>query len=159
MEIRVDTTRATPPSRQIVEAVLERIAAGLLGPGDKLPSARKLAAEALVNPNTVGKAYRDLEAMGAVAGRSGAGVFVTEEGPATARADRRSASLDAVQVAIETAVRVGLNPDRLSGRIEKWLSGAVTARDRYRLRCSQHDARSSGTESEVPARAVESCNG
>ncbi len=127
MEIRVDPARATPPSRQIVEAVLERIAGGLLGPGDKLPSVRKLAAAALVNPNTVGKAYRDLEAMGAVAGRSGAGVFVTDAGPATAKADRRAASLDAVQTAIETAVRVGLPADQLAGRIENWLRGAVKA--------------------------------
>lgn len=125
MEIRVDPSRPTPPSRQIVEAVLDRIAGGLLGPGDKLPSVRGLAAEALVNPNTVGKAYRDLEAMGAVAGRSGAGVFVTDDGPRVARTDRREATLEALQRAVEAAVRVGHDPDALGNKVERWISRAV----------------------------------
>ncbi len=85
MAIRVDSSRQTPPSRQIVEAVLERIAGGRLASGDRLPSVRGLAAEALVNPNTVGKAYRELEVMGVVEGRGGSGVFVTPRGPADGR--------------------------------------------------------------------------
>ena len=125
MAIRVDPNRQTPPSRQIVEAVLERIAGGRLGPGDRLPSVRGLAAAALVNPNTVGKAYRDLEAMGAAAGRSGAGVFVTDEGPRIARRDRRQATLDALQLAIEKAVRVGHDPARLADQIKTWLRASA----------------------------------
>lgn len=74
-----------------------------------------------MNPNTVGKAYRDLEAMGVVAGRSGAGVFVTAEGPGLARKDRRQATLDALRLAVEKAVRVGHDPDRLADRVDAWL--------------------------------------
>ncbi|MDA1195959.1 MAG: GntR family transcriptional regulator, partial [Planctomycetota bacterium] len=69
MTIRVDPSRATPPSRQIVEAILDEIARGHFSAGARLPSVRGLAAEALVNPNTVGKAYRELELLGVSEGR------------------------------------------------------------------------------------------
>jgi GntR family transcriptional regulator len=128
MEIRVDPGDRTPPSRQIVERVLDRIAAGLLVPGDRLPSVRGLAAEALVNPNTVGKAYRDLEALGAVEGRSGAGVFVTPLGPEIARDERRGHTLDRLREAIEAAVAAGHDPRTLSARIDRWLTAAARAR-------------------------------
>jgi GntR family transcriptional regulator len=107
MTIQVDPSRATPPSRQLVEAILDRIAGGALEAGDRLPSVRGLAADALVNPNTVGKAYRELEALGVVAGRNGAGVFVTPAGPAKARRERRAATLAAVEAALVSALEAG----------------------------------------------------
>ncbi len=85
MIVRVDPHADVPPSRQIVEAVLDAVARGEWGPEDRLPSVRALAEEAMVNPNTVGKAYRDLEGLGVVEGRNGSGVFVTAAGPARAR--------------------------------------------------------------------------
>jgi GntR family transcriptional regulator len=121
--IRVDPNRATPPSRQLVEAVLDRIAGGEWAEGDRLPSVRGLAAEALVNPNTVGKAYRELEGMGVVAGRNGAGVFVTPEGPATARTARHAATLAALTQALDCALRAGHDPQALRQRIEGRLAG------------------------------------
>jgi DNA-binding transcriptional regulator YhcF (GntR family) len=105
--LRVDPRSDVPPSRQIVEAFLDRLASGALVAGDRLPSVRALAEEALVNPNTVGKAYRDLEAAGAVEGRNGSGVFVTEEGPARARALRRTETLAAFRRAAREALRAG----------------------------------------------------
>ncbi|MCP5069277.1 MAG: GntR family transcriptional regulator [bacterium] len=125
MAIRVDPRLPTPPSRQLVEAILERIAGGEWGPGDRLPSVRGLAAEALVNPNTVGKAYRELEALGAVKGRNGAGMFVTPEGPKTAKADRRAATLRALEDAVARALRVGHDAQTLRGRVDKWINGSA----------------------------------
>jgi DNA-binding transcriptional regulator YhcF (GntR family) len=107
VDFRVDPRSDVPPSRQIVEAVLDRVARGDLGPGDRLDSVRALAESALVNPNTVGKAYRDLETLGVVAGRNGSGVYVTEGGPATARAQRRRATLDAFRRAARAALAAG----------------------------------------------------
>jgi GntR family transcriptional regulator len=127
VDIRVDSSLPTHPSRQIVEAVLDRIAAGLLLPGDRLPSVRGLAAEALVNPNTVNKAYRDLEALGAVEGRSGAGVFVAKGGPVIARTERRGATLDRVREAIETALGAGHDSVALAARITGWIEGRARA--------------------------------
>ena len=124
MTIRVDPASDTPPSRQIVEAVLDRLAGGTWVAGDRLPSVRGLAADALVNPNTVGKAYRELEVLGVVAGRNGAGVFVTPEGPGSARKQRRAATLAALQNAIECALRAGHDPKVLGRRVERQLRRA-----------------------------------
>jgi GntR family transcriptional regulator len=121
MILRVDPDLPLPPSRQLVEAVLDRVASGRWAAGERLPSVRDAAAEALVNPNTVARAWRDLEAMGVVVGRAGAGVFVTEEGPEIARRERRKATLGAVRRAVEEAARSGHEPDAVREEVEKAL--------------------------------------
>lgn len=128
MDLKVDTSQATPPSRQIVEGVLDRLAGGRLEPGDRLPSVRGLAAQTLVNPNTVGKAYRELEAMGVVAGRAGAGVFVTEDGPGIARDRRRGAVLHALRNAVDVAIRAGHDPMVVKREVERAMNGRAAVR-------------------------------
>jgi GntR family transcriptional regulator len=103
----VDPSSDVPPSRQIVEAILDSVAAGALLAGARLLSVRGLAAEALVNPNTVAKAYRDLDAMGVTEGRNGLGVFVTAAGPRLARAARSEATLRNFERAAAEALRAG----------------------------------------------------
>jgi len=115
---RVDLSSSVPPSRQLVEAVLDAVAAGALAPGARLLSVRALAAEALVNPNTAARAYRDLEALGVVAGRNGLGVFVTERGPGIARALRERATLEAFARAAAEALRAGHTIDDLLRQLE-----------------------------------------
>jgi len=110
---RVDQASETPPSRQLVEAILDGVAAGSLAPGAKLLSVRALAAEALVNPNTAARAYRDLEMMGVVEGRNGLGVFVTDEGPHVARDIRTAATIEAYARAAAEALRAGHAADAL----------------------------------------------
>lgn len=110
MNIRVDTHSLVPPSQQLVAAVLDAIAGGELAPGDKLPSVRGLAGQALVNPNTVTKAYRDLEHLGATEGRNGSGVYVTAAGPEVAKAIRLAETLATFRSAAELALRAGHEP-------------------------------------------------
>ena len=124
MDLLVDTSRATPPSRQLIEGVLDQIAAGTWGAGDRLPSVRQLASDALVNPNTVGKAYRELEVLGVVEGRAGAGVFVTAKGPAKARAQRRGATLETLRGALHAVIRAGHDPEVVRKEIERQLGKA-----------------------------------
>jgi DNA-binding transcriptional regulator YhcF (GntR family) len=107
VHFRVDPHCLTPPSQQIVASVLDAIANGELQPGDRLPSVRGLAARALVNPNTVAKAWRDLEHLGATEGRNGSGVYVTAAGPEVARAIRLTETLDQFRAAVEQALRAG----------------------------------------------------
>ena len=107
MHLRVDPHSHVPPSQQLVEALLDAIARGELAPGDRLPSVRGLAGQALVNPNTVGKAYRDLEHLGATEGKNGSGVFVTAGGPDVAKALRLAATLESFRAAAAEAVRAG----------------------------------------------------
>src|SRR5688572_5387469 len=126
MSFRVNPSSDVPPSRQIVEQVLDRIATGELEPGAQLPSVRALAAEALVNPNTAGKAVRELELLGVVLGRNGLGVFVSEQGPAIARARRRKSTLVAFEVATMEALRAGHSPQSLAKRLDS--AAAVDAK-------------------------------
>ena len=96
-----------PPSRQLVEAVLDAIARGELAPGAQLPSVRAMAAAAMVNHNTVARAYQDLERLGASAGVNGRGVFVTARGPELALAARRATTLENFRRAAAEALRAG----------------------------------------------------
>src|SRR5262245_54708592 len=116
--LKVDPRSDVPPSRQIVEAVLDDVASGAIAPGTRVPSVRGLAESALVNPNTVGKAYRDLEALGVVEGRNGSGVFVTEAGPAIARAARQERTLAEFRRAAAAAARAGHEVDALVSQLE-----------------------------------------
>ena len=114
---RVDPGLDVPPSRQIVEAVLDRLAAGELTAGLQLPSVRTLAAEALVNHNAVARAWRELEHLGVVAGENGRGVFITPNGPRLARELRRRQTLESFERALREALRAGHAPETLLARI------------------------------------------
>jgi GntR family transcriptional regulator len=65
-----------PPYVQIVEQVRHALLSGVLRPGDRLPTVKEVVAALAINPNTVLKAYRDLEREGLVEGRQGVGTFV-----------------------------------------------------------------------------------
>jgi len=119
MAYAVDQSSPVPPSRQLVEAVLDGIAAGTLAPGSKLLSVRALAAEALVNPNTAARAYRDLEHMGVVEGRNGRGVFVTGAGPDVARRIRTAATIEAYERAAAEALRAGHDAAALQAALDR----------------------------------------
>lgn len=113
MDWTIDPASEVPPSRQLVEAALDALAAGRFAAGDCLPSVRGLAAAALVNPNTAARAWRELERLGVAEGRNGAGVFVTAEGPDRARALRRASTLLALRRAWGEALRAGHDPEEL----------------------------------------------
>ena len=77
IEFRIDTHSGVPPYRQLVHQVRQALHLGLLREGDQLPTVKEVVAELAINPNTVLKAYRELEHDGLVAARPGVGTFVT----------------------------------------------------------------------------------
>jgi GntR family transcriptional regulator len=77
IEFRIDRHSGVSTYMQIVQQVRQAMRLGLLNPGDRLPSAREVVDATAVNPNTVLKAYRELEREGLVEGRRGLGTFVT----------------------------------------------------------------------------------
>ena len=107
MQIRVTENDGTPIYAQIVRQVKFLVASGRLSEGERLPSVRRLAEQLLVNPNTVARAYRDLEALGAVKGQNGRGVFVTEGALEIASRERWAATLTAFKKAAFEALRTG----------------------------------------------------
>lgn len=78
LDVRVGPSDGRPIYRQLVEQVQRLVVTGRLRPGERLPAVRRLAEQLLINPNTVARAYRELEAAGTVASRVGSGVFVRE---------------------------------------------------------------------------------
>jgi GntR family transcriptional regulator len=81
ISFRVDGRSVTPPYLQIVQQVRQALRMGLLDVGDQLPTVREVVAETAINPNTVLKAYRDLEREGLVEARAGHGTFVKSRPP------------------------------------------------------------------------------
>ena len=80
---RIESRSGIPPYIQIVQQVKHALRLGMLQPGDQLPTVKQVVAAVAINPNTVLKAYRDLERDGLVEGRPGLGTFVLKrpEGP------------------------------------------------------------------------------
>src|SRR5215213_10006290 len=74
---RMDQASGVEPYRQIVDQVRQALRLGLLEEGDQLPTVKEVVAQVAINPNTVLKAYRELEHDGLAAGRPGLGTFIT----------------------------------------------------------------------------------
>ena len=81
ISFRVDGRSGVPPYLQIVQQVRQALRMGVLTVGDQLPTVREVVAAVAVNPNTVLKAYRDLEREGLVEARAGQGTFVASLPP------------------------------------------------------------------------------
>jgi GntR family transcriptional regulator len=77
----MDGRSVAPPYLQIVQQVKQALQMGVLDVGDKLPTVREVAAATAINPNTVLKAYRDLEREGLIEPRAGHGTFVLRRPP------------------------------------------------------------------------------
>ena len=81
MSFQLDSKSGVPIYRQIIEQVKYAIARGELEPGDRLPTVRQLAVDLSVNPNTVVRAYRELEIAGVLDTQQGSGTFVGKDRP------------------------------------------------------------------------------
>ena len=88
MQIHITTADGVPIYQQIVNQVKYLVASGRLRHGEELPAIRVLAERLVVNPNTVARAYRELEAAGIVEKRRTAGTFVSDQGSPLARRER-----------------------------------------------------------------------
>src|SRR5438105_11658397 len=88
-EFKLDVRSGVPVYRQIIDQVLGGIAAGSLKAGDQLPTVRQLAVDLAINPNTVARAYRELEIREVLATQQGTGTFITEQKPKVNELERR----------------------------------------------------------------------
>jgi GntR family transcriptional regulator len=88
VQLHITTGDGVPIYLQIVNQVKYLAAAGRLAPGDELPAIRTLAEQLVVNPNTVARAYRELEAAGVVEKRRTAGTYISDQGSPLARRER-----------------------------------------------------------------------
>ena len=102
---RLDGSSGVPPYLQLVHQVRQSLLLGYLRAGDRLPTVKEVAVDLAINPNTVVKAYRQLEHEGLAAGRPGQGTFIT-------------GTLASPSAAVSQALR---------GSLEKWFRDAAEA--------------------------------
>jgi GntR family transcriptional regulator len=88
VQLHITTKDGVPIYLQIVNQVKYLVAAGRLAPGEEIPPIRALAEQLVVNPNTVAKAYHELEREGVVSKRHGSGTYVSDNGSPLARRER-----------------------------------------------------------------------
>jgi len=103
--IQISSGSGDPIYVQVAEQISEAIAKGELTSGDKLPAVRKLAAELVINPNTVARAYSRLEQAGLVTTKTGSGTYVSD--PKLRRSD--AADINILSERMDTLITRGLN--------------------------------------------------
>ncbi len=118
---RLDGSSGVPPYLQLVHQVRQSLLLGYLRAGDRLPTVKEVAVDLAINPNTVVKAYRQLEHEGLTAGRPGQGTFITASlAPATV-ASLPSAGAAELRLSLERWLRdaaaAGLSEDAITALI------------------------------------------
>jgi GntR family transcriptional regulator len=114
VRFHLDQGSAVPYYVQLIQQVEQALAFGILKPGDKLPTVKEVVAQVAINPNTVHRAYRDLEHEGLVVSRPGLGTFVTAAVPAAlAPASYQSLKAD-LERWIRKARSQGVDDNRLA---------------------------------------------
>ena len=102
MQIRIDNASNRPVYRQIIDQIKRDIALGRLIKDEKLPTVRQLAAQLAINPNTIAKAYRQLEGEGIIVTRPGAGAFIANLDSNLSRSVRKRLLSDELErIAVE----------------------------------------------------------
>ena len=115
--VLLDYRDARPIYTQIADGFREQIASGILRSGDKLPSVRELAASLTINPNTIQRSYRQLEAEGWIVTVPGKGCLVS--GAAEAQEQEVKRLLAVFDDAAAALLQLGVSVRELTGRLEK----------------------------------------
>ncbi len=115
--IHLDYRDARPIYSQICDGFRDLIRRGILGTGEKLPSVRELATQLTINPNTIQRAYRELEMQGWVASVPGKGCFVC--GAPLGQPDPREELLQEFDNISRRLMELGIDPAVLQSRLEQ----------------------------------------
>lgn len=119
MQIHISTNDGVPIYLQIVNQIKFLVASGRLAAGDELPPIRGLAEQLLVNPNTVARAYRDLETAGIVEKRRTAGTYVSDQGSPLARRERVKILTERIDALLAEAQHMDVSLDDVSKLIQQ----------------------------------------
>ena len=122
MLFRPNPSLGVPIYLQLMEQIKHAIETGALRAGEQLPGIRPLAEELVMNPNTVAKAYRELEHEGIIELRHGAGAFVANNGPARKMVDRLHAAQPVVAAAVAQLRSSGLTEEEIRRLFEAELA-------------------------------------
>lgn len=113
MQIHISTNDGVPIYLQIVNQIKFLVASGRLVAGEELSPIRVLAEQLLINPNTVARAYRDLETAGIVEKRRTAGTYVSDQGSPLARRERIKILTERIDALLAEAQHMDVNVEDL----------------------------------------------
>jgi GntR family transcriptional regulator len=130
--LRLNPSSGTPLYLQLVEHLKHSIEAGVIKAGEQLPSVRKMAEDLVINPNTVVRAYRELESEGIVELRHGSGVFVRAS--VSARTSLMKKAEPIIRSAVDRLETLDLDEEDIRRLMENELALRRTARQSRRRR-------------------------
>ncbi|MBP8762428.1 GntR family transcriptional regulator [Acetoanaerobium noterae] len=110
---KIDMRSRTPIYEQIIDSIKELVVKGVLIPGERLPSVRDMAKEMTLNPNTVQKAYQELERQGIISTLRGKGTFISEDIQANNKILKRSQLMEELKKLVVEAIYLDLSKDEL----------------------------------------------
>jgi len=117
MEIQINTSSRQPIYRQVGEQIRLGIARGRLKADDRLPSVRELSKRLVVNPNTIARAYTELERDGVLNSRQGLGVFVAAPNADLTKKARNRRLMELLDQLLTEAVHLGFDSDEVVGLV------------------------------------------
>jgi GntR family transcriptional regulator len=119
VQLHISSHDGVPIYLQIVNQVKYLVASGRLEPGEELPPIRTLAEQLLINPNTVARAYRELELAGVVTKRRTAGTYVSETTSPLARRERLKIVTERIDALLAEARQMSIDTDELIELIQE----------------------------------------
>lgn len=126
MIFRLNQSSGIPLYLQLIEQVKHAVATGALRSGDQLPGIRRLAMELVMNPNTVVRAYRELEHEGVIELKQGSGAFIREPPESRAQVMRKAQAI--LQPALDRLAALGLSGEEIRRVFESELSESSAGR-------------------------------
>jgi GntR family transcriptional regulator len=127
MQIRIDNSSDRPVYQQIIDQVKRDIALGRLGKDERLPTVRQLAGQIAINPNTIAKAYQQLEREGIIMTRPGAGTFVANLDSDLSSSVKKKLICEDLELAVVDAFHMQIESQTLL----KWFNEAM---EKFNLR-------------------------
>jgi len=123
--LKLETASPIPIYLQIMEQIRQRIAAGTLPAECELPSVRALASEHLINPNTVARAYLELEREGLLSKRRGAGTYVSSSAARLGAEYARRTVRDLLDKALDAGAEFGFTPEQICELVDERLAARM----------------------------------
>ncbi len=121
MQITIDHASGRAVYQQIIHQVKRDIALGRIMKGQRLPTVRELSAARVINPNTIAKAYRQLEQDGIIVTRAGAGAFVAELSSNLSRTVRRKILHEQLELLVVEAIHMQID----TGTLRQWFENTL----------------------------------
>ena len=124
----VDARSGVPLYVQIVQQIKHAIEVGALQPGEQLPTVRQLSGDLTIAPNTIVKAYNELQAMNLIESRAGVGTIVTANLNGSLRKERTEALFERLRAVVRDAASLGIEADELAARLQEEINKSYEQR-------------------------------